>query len=136
MKHSGRHSARETVAAAIAAGSTVVAAAETAGVGRVTVHRWLQEAEFRQRIAELRREMTGRAIGRLADRMAKAVDVLAEVLESPIATARLKAAIALLELGLRAVTLADVQARVEAIEERLSHASDPRPIDETGNSAS
>ncbi len=122
MKHSGRRSAREVVAAAIAAGSTVLAAAEAAGIGRVTAHRWLQEAGFRRRITELRREMTSQAIGRLADRMARAADVLAELLESPNEMARLKAAVALLDQGLKAVAIADVQARLEVIEEKLSRA--------------
>jgi hypothetical protein len=53
--------------------------------------------------------------------MASAVDVLGELLESPVENTRLKAAVALLNHATQTALLADVQARLNAIEERLNH---------------
>lgn len=49
-------------------GATVRGAAERAGLSERTAHRRLADTDFRRRVAELRAEMIGRALGRLASR--------------------------------------------------------------------
>lgn len=67
----------ERVAVCLATGKTVASVARECEVGEKTIWVWLRKDKFRERVEELRREMTSRAIGRLSDIMAgKALDVL------------------------------------------------------------
>lgn len=128
-----RRDVSELLAARLAAGATIRDAARELGIGEKTAHRRLADPAFKARVAELRQEMTTRAVGRLADRMADAADVLGELLKSVNEGTRLKAAVALLDQGLKAVAIADVQSRLTAIEERLNHASTAAAPTETRN---
>jgi hypothetical protein len=56
----------------LATGSTVTAAAAANAVNRVTVERWLQQPEFRARIAEFRSQMVNAAVGQLASKISLA----------------------------------------------------------------
>src|SRR5262249_62391363 len=73
---------QERVAALLAAGWKVAAAAREVGAGKTTVWAWLRQEDFRKRIDELRRELLDAAIGKLADLMAgQAGAVLGESLD-------------------------------------------------------
>ena len=117
----------ELLAARLAAGLTVRDAAAELGVSEKTAHRRLADPAFRQRITELRREMTARAIGQLADGMTHAVDELRRLASSANEGIRLRACIALLEHGLKAAALADLEDRIRSIESRLAHANAASP---------
>ena len=118
-----RRDINELLAARLAAGLTVRDAAAELGIGEKTAHRRLADPAFRQRIAELRREMTARAIGQLADGMTHAVDELRRLATSANEGIRLRACIALLNHGLQAAALADLEERIQAIESRVNHAN-------------
>jgi hypothetical protein len=68
----GLSARQDRVATALAAGRTKAAAARECGVGKVTIWRWLKDPAFRERVAEIRRALLDRAIGRLADVIAGA----------------------------------------------------------------
>lgn len=91
-----RRDITDLLAAHLAAGATIKDAARELGIGEKTARRRWADPAFKARVAELRREMTTRAVGRLADRMAAAADVLGALLDSPAEMVRLRAAVAIL----------------------------------------
>jgi hypothetical protein len=108
------------LALALAAGLTVDAAAERAGVSVRTAHRRLADAAFRRRVGELRGHMVTRALGKLADGMTEAGDVLRALLgpDTPPAV-RLGACRAMLELGVKLRESVELQERLAALERRF-----------------
>ena len=84
-----------------------------------TIKTWLGETPsvLRQRIAELRAELTQRVLGRVTSGMLTAVDTLTELCVSGKSEAtRLKASDSLLTHGTQMIEVADLKARIEALE--------------------
>lgn len=117
MAGSGRRNADESLALALATGQTVRDAAASVGIGERTATRRCANPDFRRRIAELRGELVARSLGRLADGMADAANVLRELLvaQTPPAV-RLGACRALLELGVRLRESVEMEERLAALE--------------------
>ncbi len=113
----------DALAAKLAAGFTYKAAADALGIDERTARRRAARPEFRRFVAAMRRELLAGAVGRLADRMNAAADVLGKLLESPNEAIRLKAAVALLDHGLKAVVMTELEERIDIIESRLAHAN-------------
>src|SRR5262245_32721008 len=80
MADNGRRKRDDALAVSLAGGATLRDAAAAAGIGERTATRRWTDAAFRRRVAELRGEMVGQALGRLADGMAPAADVLRALL--------------------------------------------------------
>jgi len=99
MSHRGRENADDVLAMAIASGRTLTEASSMAGVSRRTAQRRLSDAGFNRCVAEMRRELVQRALGRLSDGMAEAADVLRALLKSESEGIRLSASRGLLEIG-------------------------------------
>ncbi len=116
MAHGGRHSADDALAAELAAGRTLRDAAAAAGMSERTAHRRLQDREFVARVAALRGVMVRAAAGRLADGMTQAADVLRALLASADEHVRHKAAVKLIELGVKVAELAELEQRVADLE--------------------
>lgn len=108
----------ELLIAALAIGSTIAEAA--AGVSPRTMHRRLQNPDFKARVAALQREITASATGTLADSMVTAARMLRQLLNSPSESVQLRAAVAILELGYRAVVLANIEERIRQLEGKLN----------------
>ena len=108
--------------AALAGGSTAEDAARAAGVSRSTVHRRLEDPDFRRRVAEARREMLARAVGTLADASTAAAAKLRDLLDAESETVRLGACRAILELGAKLRESDELAGRIAALEERLAAA--------------
>jgi hypothetical protein len=121
-EQNGTISARqERVAACLAAGMTKTRAARECRVGLVTIWTWLKQAAFRERLAELRRELVDGAIGRLADLMAGlALDALKRRLEAKDKAGKPAVTLddikATFELFLNTTNAADLKARIEELE--------------------
>src|SRR5262245_38416188 len=91
---------QEMLAMALASGSSLHEAARSNGVGLTTAKRWLSEQPaFAERVRELRREMTERAAGVLAEAMTEAALTLKRLCASKSESIQLKAAEALLTHG-------------------------------------
>jgi hypothetical protein len=106
------------LALALATGHTLCDAARCAGVGeRTAARRWADPA-FRRRVGELRGEMAGRALGKMADGMADAADGLRRLLAAESESVRLGACRALLELGTKLRKSVELEARLAALEAR------------------
>jgi transposase-like protein len=108
---------QEAAALALASGASVVAAARKTGAGEPTIRTWLaQLPAFKQRINQLRADMTSRVVGHLNRAMVEAVGTLRKLLKHRSASMRRGAANDLLTHGPQFITLVELQARVEALE--------------------
>ncbi len=96
-------------------------AAETAGVTKVTLWRWLQAPDFQTRYRAARRQLVETAIAQLQSDCTTAARVLREVAEDRQAPAssRVAAARTILEQSIGAIELMDLQERVEMLEKML-----------------
>jgi hypothetical protein len=121
MAHCGRRNADEALALALATGQTLRDAAAATGIGERTATRRMADPAFRRRIGELRGNMVGRALGRMAEGMAEAADKLRELLTAESESVRLGAARALLELGVSLRESVELEARLVALEAVLSN---------------
>jgi hypothetical protein len=119
MAENGRHKGDAALVLALAGGQTVRDAARTAGIGeRTATRRWADPA-FRQRVVCLRAEMVAQAAGQLADGMAEAAATLRRLLTAEAESVRLGAARSILEIGTKLRELVELEARLQALEERL-----------------
>lgn len=64
----------------VAGGSSVKAAAEVVGCSTQTAYNMSSSQEFRQRVSEIRTEITCEAVGKLTSAAAEAVDTLRELM--------------------------------------------------------
>jgi hypothetical protein len=120
MAENGRRKGDATLLLALASGRTVRDAAQLAGVGERTATRRVADADFRRRVAELRGEMVGRALGRMADGMSEAADVLRALMTAGTPPAvRLGAARTLLELTVKLRESVELEQRLAALEAGL-----------------
>ena len=96
-------------------------AAFVAGVGEVTLWRWLQLPAFQSRYRAARRQLVETAIAQLQSDCTIAVRVLREVAEDKQAPAssRVAAAKTIIEQSIGAIELMDLQDRVEMLEKML-----------------
>ena len=119
---------QEVAVAALLATPTIGTAAEAAKVSESTLRRWLQRPDFAEAYQAARRQALAQTIGRLAQDSARAVGVLAEVMdnrEAPPAV-RASAAKALIELAMRGAELSDFAERLAAIEALVSQAMEAK----------
>lgn len=107
----------ESLALSVAQGSTVVAAAKLAGCSESHAYRVSRTPQFRQRVFDLRSEITSEALGKLTKAATMAVDTLVELMgvenDPPVRMNSAKAVLA--NLGPLA-ELSELRARLDAIE--------------------
>jgi hypothetical protein len=125
VAHRGRRNADEALALALAGGQTLRAAAAAAGIGeRTATRRWADPA-FRRRVSELRGDMVQRSLGRMADGMSDAADMLRQLLDTGTPPAvRLGAARTLLELGAKLRDSVELANKVDELERLLHEGND------------
>lgn len=105
---------------AVAAGRSIVQAAQEAGVSERTARRRVKEHAFIVRVAQVRGALLDRVAGQLVDGMSEAVGVLRDLMKSRAGWLRFAAACRVLELGERAgrraeyTRLLEVEAALEA----------------------
>jgi hypothetical protein len=127
MAQKGKRSADEQLLTALACGATVEVAARQAGVSERTAYRRLADRDFRRRLQGVRADFAQRTAGTLTAAGTEAVRTLLELLRGPSAAAvRLGSARAVLEIGMKAREVADLEERMAALEERLQ-AGDAAP---------
>jgi transposase len=98
---------------------TITEAAQRSGVGRTTIHRWLQNPAFVAELAMWQQEVVERARLKLTNHMMHAVDVLGELLESEQDSVRRQAARDILTLVLHLEKHFEVVQRIEKVEEAV-----------------
>ena len=109
---------QELAIRALLTAPTQEAAAKAAGISTVTLWRFMKQPEFREACQQARREVVGQTIAQLQRSSLEAVKTLDAISmnESAAPTARVSAAKAILEMGLRVVEADDVTERLEALE--------------------
>jgi len=107
---------RSLLALALASGKSGGQVAEEFGISRKTVQRQLAKPEFRQLVAKYRDDLISTALNRMANSMTEAVDVLAVHLKAELPTHKLRAARAIVTLGLRLRDSVDLTNRIETLE--------------------
>lgn len=134
MAGNGRRRKRSDglLVSALAAGLSVKAAAERAGVGARTVHRRLADPTFCQAVEEARREIIGRAVAKLAAASVRAADALRKLVASEDERVRLAAARWILRLMMQARQHEDLERRVAELEARLEPGRTEGPQDRRG----
>lgn len=111
---------------ALACGATVEAAARQAVLSERTVYKRLAEPDFQARVKAVRADMVRRSAGLLTAAAGQAVQTLLDVMKptSPPA-ARLGAAKAVLELGLKFREVAELEIELRALEEKVAALGPP-----------
>lgn len=99
------------------AGGTASAAATASGVSERTVRRWLASGVLQQPLREAARQVANEATTALLAAQGEAVATLRAALGSGLPAVRVRAAVALLELG-RTASDDDLEARITDIEAR------------------
>lgn len=102
---------------------TVLDAATQAQVCKRTADRWLADPAFKQRLAERQNTALAHVTRRLTGSMLEAIQTLESIhlAEGNPATARVSAARAILDSGLRYAELVSLSERVAELERRLIH---------------
>lgn len=109
---------QELAIAALLTAPTIDQAAKIAGIGSVTLRRWMQNPEFDDHYRAARREAVSQAIAQLQKASSEAVKVLRDVMgdnEAPHGN-RVTAAKTVLEMSLKAIELEDLEVRVAELE--------------------
>lgn len=112
---------QEKALLALLTSPSVAEAARAAGIGERTLWRWFQQEPFARRYRELRRQSVAQAVARLQRSAGVAVETLEAVMtdkQAP-AAARVRAAVATLELAVRGAELEELSARVAALEDAV-----------------
>jgi hypothetical protein len=109
----------ETIAVLVAGGSSIKAASENVGCSLQTAYNLSATSEFRQRVSEIRTQLTTEAVGRLTSAATQAVDTLMELLTSEHEpTVRLNASKAILTHLVPMAELHELRQRISDIESR------------------
>jgi len=109
---------QEKAIQALLAHPTMEEAAQSAGVGRATIFRWLQQKEFQTAYTKARRESVKHAIARLQNRTGEAVEVLAEIMNDSQLNpfARVAAAKTIIEHSIKSVEVEEMAERIAELE--------------------
>jgi hypothetical protein len=120
MAENGRLSARQQKAIlALLTEPNIREAARVVKVGERTLHTWLKDQTFCLAYHEARATAVSQAIARLQRASGEAVDTLAEVMGDHAAGAfvRVTAATKILEMAIKGIEIAELQRRLNALEE-------------------
>ena len=124
MKGHGEKLSRnqERAISALLVHPTMTQAADAAGIGEVTLWRWLRIPTFKEQYRLARREVVSQAVGQLQAACSVAVVALTDISQDVNcpASARVSAARTVLELALKGIELEDLAVRVEELELQVS----------------
>ena len=120
--------ARQRQFVVVLAGSTVEDAAKSVGISERTGYRWLTLPAVRAELRQLQDNALAEAALRLARAMTSAVATLERIMadDSANANARVGAARALLDNGIRYQEVLELTERVQQLESRLHDANDSK----------
>lgn len=105
---------------------TLEEAAKAAGITYVTLWRWMQLPEFKEKYRVARNDAVNQAVARLSKICSEAVEVLRDVMNDPkiSASSRVTAARTVLEMAVKGLELEDITSRIEALEKTMDPGRD------------
>lgn len=101
---------------------SVAKASKAAGIGEVTIYRWLKNDGFNSAYRDARRQVVQQGIVKIQKSIATAVTTLMEIMqdqEAP-ASSRVSAAKTILEIGIKATELEMLEDRVDELERKIA----------------
>jgi DNA-binding transcriptional MerR regulator len=104
--------------AALLGEPTLARAARTAGVSERTLRYWLRKPAFLRAYRQARRQVLEAAVGQLQRAAGRAVRTLVKALATEKASDRIRAALGILDRGLRGAELLDMEERLAELERR------------------
>ena len=118
---------QEQAIAALLQQPTIMAAADSLGIGEATLWRWLQQPAFEEAYRRARQAVVDQAISQLQQATGQAVATLQEVQRDPDAPAssRVTAAKAVLEIAFKLRASEELERRLATLEEKLQHMTAP-----------
>ena len=109
---------QERAIAALLSEATVASAAEKAGVGEVTLYRWLKQRHFLAAYREARRQVMEKSVAQMQQGSWAASTTLLKLLGSPSDSVRLRAATEILDQANKGLETLDFEERLRRLEER------------------
>ena len=113
----GKKSGDQALLLALATGTGVPKAADSAGVSVSTVYRRLHDPAFRRKVSELRDQLWSDAVGQLLDAGPDAVKTLRDNLDNVDGAIRNRAALGILTLGCKGVETLELARRIADLEQ-------------------
>ena len=112
---------QELAIAALVSEPSIGRAAEKVGIAKKTLWRWLQTDAFRTAFRKTKMELVRHAMAQIQAAMSEATETLRQVMVDMDATpsARVSAAKAVLDLGLKAREIENLEVRIEKLEKNL-----------------
>jgi len=104
----------------------ITEAAQRAGIGRSTAHRWLQEPVFRSELTRQRNALMEETMGSLKSYTAKATEQLIQLLDSKNEWVRRQTCKDILGYAFKVREIENVEERLEAIEKAMKR-NNPNP---------
>ena len=101
----------------LVASPTVTEGARLAGISRRTVHRWMEDDDFRLQFERFRDEALSLSQAELKGLTLKGTGVLAEMLEDPSSNIRLRAAQTAIAMGVKINQQSNIQKQIEGLTE-------------------
>ena len=114
---------QEQAIAALLQQPTIMAAADSLGIGEATLWRWLQQPAFEEAYRRARQAAVDQAISQLQQATGEAVETLRQVqtdTEAP-PSSRVTAAKTVLEFAFKVREAEEMEKRLTALEEKFSH---------------
>jgi hypothetical protein len=108
---------QDTAIGALLSQPTILAAAESVGIGEATLRRWLKNPGFLAAYRAARRDTLEHCVALLQKASIGAVETLQQSLQATSEGVRLKAACAILDYSMKGAELLDLEARISALEE-------------------
>ena len=115
---------QEDALAALLREPTTQAAAKAVGISDVTLWRWLQQPEFKERYRAARREVLEQAIARLQRATSDAVEALTRNLSCGVASVEVRAAQVIIDQAVRGAEVLDLEARIADLERAAAEAAE------------
>lgn len=107
---------QEKLLSFLAGNPNITAAAKAAGVGRATVHRWLQEPSFREELTRRRNMALTEAMNSVQAYTAQAVEELIKLLNSPNEWLRRQICMDILNCSQKTMATEQIFQRLDALE--------------------
>ena len=102
---------------AIAAAPSIAQAARDSGIGERTIHRWLEDEDFRYELTRVRQEQADFASKELQGLLMRGVEVLSDAMDHPDIAVRIRATRCAFSFAPQIVDLEKLKADVQALEE-------------------
>ncbi len=112
----------------IAASPSIAEAARLSGVGESTIHRWMEDEDFREELTNLRQESAELARQEIQGLMLTGLSIMAEAMQSPDESTRIRTARYVLSFGVQIGEAEKLRREVRKLEDAFALLSARKPV--------